>query len=304
MQSSIPIIVHVEDINDHTPQAENRTYLFTVEENTPPETAIGQVSAHDPDAGDNGRLYYSIIDGNSYGVFGINRTTGVIFLVNDIDYEMAANYQLKVLVEDNGSIRPQTTTIFVDIDVVDLNDNSPVFTNDPVLFGIRENIPIGQIVWIFSASDADSTENGDVRYSILTDQTIFEIDRVTGELTTTSEIDHEEVREFLFVVAAQDQSVNPEDRKMSTVTVHVFVEDENDNKPAFTSRTTTHIMEDEPVGYPVLHVVAFDGDDGENGRLVYEIVTGNEEGKFVLDSLTGELFVTKLNVLGVSIPYT
>ena len=288
MSSSIPVIVHVEDINDHTPQAENRTYLFTVEENTPPETEIGQVSAHDPDAGENGRLYYSIVDGNSYGVFGINRTTGVIFLVNEIDYEMGANYQLTVLVEDNGSVRPQTTRIYVDIDVTDLNDNAPEFTEDPVQFGIREGITIGQVVWTFSAHDADSAENGNVRYSIQTDQSTFEIDPVSGTLTTTSEIDHEATTEYLFVVQAQDQATNEADRKTTTVTVRVFVEDENDNTPSFTSRTTTHIMEDEPVGYPVLHVVAVDGDSGENGRLIYEIVSGNEDGKFILDSLTGK----------------
>ena len=289
MQSSIPVIIHVEDINDHTPQAENRTYLFEVEENTPPETEIGQVSAHDPDAGENGKLYYMIIDGNSYGVFGINRTTGVIFLVNEIDYEMSANYQLTILVEDNGSMRPQTTTIFVDIDVKDLNDNAPQFTEDPVQFSIRENIPIGDVIWTFSAHDADSTENGKVRYSIQTEQSTFEIDPVSGELTTTSEIDHEVVTDLLFVVQAQDQATTPADRKTTTVTVRVFVEDENDNKPTFTSRTTTHIMEDEPVGYPVLHVVAVDGDSGESGRLIYEVVSGNEDGKFVLDSLTGRL---------------
>ena len=293
LETSIEVVVRIQDINDHMPVAENATYTFTIEENIDPGTVVGQVRAHDQDAGDNGKIFYSIIDGNDYGVFGINRTTGVIINTREVDFELSEHYELTVFLEDNGPIRPQTTMVIVNINVLDLNDNAPMFDVDPVQFSLSENVGIGHVVWTFSATDADSGTNSDIRYSILTPQSIFSIDDITGVVITIADIDRELVSQFLFVVQAQDRAANVADRKATTATVNIMVEDRNDNYPIFESRDFTHINEDEPIEYPILHVHASDADLGENSRMVYEITSGNEEGKFVLESVTGKcIFLT------------
>ncbi|XP_038055209.1 protein dachsous-like [Patiria miniata] len=291
LQSSIQVTVRIQDINDHMPVAERAAYTFTIEENIEPGSTVGQVRAHDQDAGDNGKIFYSIINGNDYGTFGINRTTGVIINTREVDFELSSHYQLTVLLEDNGPVHPQTTTVTVNINVLDMNDNTPVFANDPIQFSLSENVAVGHLVWTFLATDADSGTNSDIRYSILTPQSTFTVDEITGALTTIAEIDRESIPRFLFVVQAEDQATVVSDRKSSTVTVSILVEDRNDNSPVFLSRVFTHINEDEPVGYPILHIHASDADLGENARLVYEIKSGNEEGKFAIESITGLLSI-------------
>ncbi len=82
--------------------------------------------------------------------------------------------------------------------------------------------------------------------------------------------------------------VDPEKRLSSRVTVLVMVEDVNDHSPVFQSRGAVTVMEDEPVGFPVIHVIATDADSHEAGRVTYSIVAGNQQGHFMLDATSGE----------------
>ena len=67
-----------------------------------------------------------------------------------------------------------------------------------------------------------------------------------------------------------------------------MIEDVNDHSPVFQNRAGVTVMEDEPVGYPIIHVIATDADSHEAGRVTYSIVSGNEKGHFVLDSTSGK----------------
>ncbi len=71
------------------------------------------------------------------------------------------------------------------------------------------------------------------------------------------------------------------------VTVLVVVEDVNDHAPVFASRPHVTVLEDEPLGFPVLHLIATDADSHEAGRVTYSIAGGNQKGHFMLDSNSG-----------------
>lgn len=285
--SLIAVDIKVRDVNDNAPLIVGDNYTFTVNESDHQGSIIGQVIAFDSDAGGNGMLYYSIVDGNTLGMFAINRTTGVIVNTKEVDFEIAAHHQLQILVEDQGSVRHQTATVFVVINVLDANDNYPAFLEDPVYIVVMENSPENLPVWTFHATDADSGVNGDIRYHLVPEQSQFTLDPVTGILSTTSQtIDREMVSEFHFAVEAEDQAIGMT-RRRTSVSVVCFVADENDNYPIFQSRSVTHVMEDEPVGYPVLHITAEDPDSRNNGDIVYQIVSGNSDGKFALGPDTG-----------------
>ena len=62
----------------------------------------------------------------------------------------------------------------------------------------------------------------------------------------------------------------------------------NDNAPVFTSPSAVSVMEDQPVGFVLLYVMAQDLDQGENGHVSYRIQDGNAEGKFSLNPNTGK----------------
>lgn len=285
MTSLVQAEITIRDVNDNAPSVLRGNYTFTVNESDPQGSRIGTIVAFDADSSNT--LYYSIVGGNTYGMFAINRTTGVLVNTKEVDFEIVAHHQLQVLVEDQASVRPQSVTVYVEINVLDANDNNPTFQVDPVYVAVVENSPARHPIWTFRATDLDSGPNGDIRYRLVPEQTLLAIDAVTGVLTTTQIIDRETVSEFHFAVEAEDQATGAARRK-TTASVVCVIADENDNAPIFTSRSVTHVMEDEPIAYPVIHVTAEDYDSGINGDIVYQIAQGNDDGKFALGPDTGQ----------------
>lgn len=256
---------------------------------------IGTVIAEDRDAGENGRITYTILNGNVYGSFDINKTTGALFVAREIDRELAAQYSLQVKAVDSSATNPQSNIINIKIEIVDVNDCAPTFKVDPVLFSISENTAVGTAVWNFSAVDLDDGLNGAVQYALAHQWPVpaFKINSNSGMLTLINTLDHEQYPEFTIVVTASDQPEKESERLTSSITARILIEDFNDNAPVFVSRTRVDIMEDEPVGYPLLHVIAIDRDSRDNGRVSYTITSGNEDGAFSLDSVSGILAVTR-----------
>ncbi|XP_071500853.1 protein dachsous-like [Diadema antillarum] len=290
-EASATVRVRVLDVNDNMPVANNTAYVFTCDENITPPTVIGRVSAIDRDAGDNGKIYYFITEGNDMDVWDVNHTTGDIFNVRVVDYEVAAHYQLTIMAQDNSIPQTHSITMTVNINVLDENDNSPDFVQDLIFLTLQENTGINHVLWTVSATDEDSGVNGLIRYSILTQQDFFGIDEYTGTLRTIQNVDHEVNHTFFLVVQAKDQALVPSERRAATTTVEILIYDSNDNSPVFVSSNEVYVMEDEPVGFNVIHIIAMDEDSEENGRVGYQIMSGNEDGKFSLDSVTGLLTI-------------
>ena len=295
--SSKSIEIIVDDVNDEGPVFERADVTITVTENTRPGTSVGSVKAVDADSGENGRVTYWIKNGNLFGTFGVNRTTGDIIIAREVDYEMCSSYIIQIEARDNSVVNPKSSNVRVNITVLDVNDNAPVFEENPVVLSIKENIPRDTLVWTFSAVDQDSGVNGKVKY-VITAQSpsgnFFSIDEDTGELHSEAEIDYEVVERISVTVRATDQAVDPKDRLVSTVTALIAVEDMNDNRPAFKSRPRVDVFEDEPIGYPILHLIAVDEDKRENGRVSFAIISGNSDGNFQLDSATGLMSIAKM----------
>jgi len=87
-----------------------------------------------------------------------------------------------------------------------------------------------------------------------------------------------QVQHYILVVQATDDGVPP---LSSTVTVYCNVVDLNDNAPIFeTGPHAAEIAENATVGSPVLTVSAQDLDSADNGRIVYAIAGGDEDGDF------------------------
>lgn len=109
-----------------------------------------------------------------------------------------------------------------------------------------------------------------------------------------------------FSVVATDHG-NPPLSAFATVVIRV--EDINDNAPhwifplvaphsSFISMTTVsaasvNISILSTVGFVVAMLKASDPDMGENGRIVYDILHGNEQGYFALDKAIGTLYLAK-----------
>lgn len=260
---------------------------FSVREDTRPGTIIGYLgSAADHDV----PSQYSVAKSDGSLWFGIDATSGGLYISQELDYESATQHFLRVQVESSSQGSAHHRWLIVGISVEDVNDHTPQFPDDVLTFGVVENLPTATFVYTFNAGDRDGTAaNSGLRYSISADPNLpFIIHPFTGTLSTARPIDREAAESFVFTVTAIDQAEDPSERRKASLTVQVFIEDVNDHRPVFMSSDSTHILEDTAVGTLVHHFVARDDDLGENGQLSFIIESGNEDGLFVLEEKTGK----------------
>lgn len=285
--------VNVRDINEHQPRFESNVIRFTIKESVPLPHIVGKLNASDLDFGASGTISYWIVGGNPFGTFGVNRTSGEIYVARNVDFELACQHEMIVEALDNSPNNPKFSKVKVIIKVEDINDNAPVMQTIPSSISITENSPRGTLLYTFLATDRDDGLRGKVRYYIeKADKccsTWFMINENTGELRVNGNIDHEETNETFIVLKAEDQDPNPSKRLSVSAVVRIKILDENDNEPVFDVQKRIYIMEDERIGYPVINIFATDRDSDLNGRLTYAIVSGNERGDFTLNPSTGLL---------------
>lgn len=282
--------ITVEDENDNFPQFSEKRYAVQVPENVLVNSEIAQVKATDRDAGNNAKVHYSIISGNVKGQFYIHSPTGVIDVINSLDYEMIREYNLRIKAQDGGRPPLINSTGMVVVQVVDVNDNAPMFVSTPFQASVLENVPIGYSVIHIQAIDADSGNNAHLEYH-LTDTSPsfpFIINNSTGWITVSMELDRETTEFYTFGVEAKDHGVPV---MSSSASVSVTVLDVNDNVPTFTQKLYNLKMnEDAPVGTSVLTVTAIDRD--VNSVVTYQISSGNTRNRFAITSQSGGGLIT------------
>lgn len=282
--------ISVEDENDNYPQFSEKRYVVQVPENVAVNTQVIQVEATDRDEGNNAKVHYSIISGNVKGQFYIHSPTGVIDVINPLDYEIIREYNLRIKAQDGGRPPLINGTGMVVVQVVDVNDNSPMFVSTPFQATVLENVAIGYSVIHIQAIDGDSGENARLEYR-LTDTTPgfpFTINNSTGWITVSEELDRETTDFYTFGVQARDNGIPV---MSSSASVSITVLDVNDNVPTFTEKTySLKINEDAVVGTSVLTMTAVDRD--VNSVVTYQISSGNTRNRFAITSQSGGGLIT------------
>uniref|UniRef100_A0AAZ3SFU8 Cadherin domain-containing protein n=1 Tax=Oncorhynchus tshawytscha TaxID=74940 RepID=A0AAZ3SFU8_ONCTS len=225
------IEITVLDANDNAPVFNQSVYRATVMENVPKGTYIITVNATDTDSGLNGLVHYSIskMQNNVDNVFDINKNTGFISLVGQLDYEKDKKYEVSIEATDQGGLTDSSKVV---VDVIDVNDNVPVISVMSFTSPVSEDSPLGTTIGIIHVKDLDSGENGQVSCSL--DQNIpFNIKsnlRNYYTLVTDAVLDRESVSEYNITVVGTDAG-SP--TLSSKKTFHLKVSDVNDNAPVF-----------------------------------------------------------------------
>uniref|UniRef100_A0A671YTL3 Cadherin EGF LAG seven-pass G-type receptor 3 n=1 Tax=Sparus aurata TaxID=8175 RepID=A0A671YTL3_SPAAU len=280
------------------PHFSQYNYQVQVAENQPPGTSVIVMSASDPDAGDAGRVIYSIaplMNSRSSDYFHIHPDTGLITTTQILDREHMDLHYFRVTATDFGSSRLSGTTM-VAITVSDRNDHSPIFEQVEYRETIRENVEEGYPILQLRATDLDSPSNANIRYRFVGDsaaiaRAAFEIDPRSGLITTRGAVDRETNEHYTLQVEASDQGKEPGPRS-ATVKVFITVLDENDNVPQFSEkRYVVAVKEDVRPHSEILRVSATDRDKDSNAAVHYNIISGNSRGQFSIDSVTGEIQV-------------
>ncbi|XP_078268418.1 protocadherin-11 X-linked isoform X1 [Rhinoraja longicauda] len=228
-QSNATVIVTVLDQNDNSPSFTHSEYNFYVPENLPMYGTVGLITVTDADAGGNAAISLSIL--NDKGYFIIDPTSGVIKPNITFDREQQSSYTFQVKAADGG--RPQRTSVArVTINVVDVNDNSPVFVYPPSNFSyelVSTSANPGSVVGKVFAIDNDTGMNAELRYSIVSGNSrgLFAINPMTGNITLQEKVTTADHGLFRLVVKVIDLG-QPESLHAMAL-VHLFVNETVNN---------------------------------------------------------------------------
>ncbi|XP_022445886.1 protocadherin Fat 2 [Delphinapterus leucas] len=279
-------------INHHTPQFEDHVpQSIDVLERAPLNTPLAHLAATDPDAGFNGKLVYVIADGNEDGCFDIELETGLLAVAAPLDYEATRFYTLNVTVCDLGTPQKSSWKLLT-VNVEDWNDNAPRFPPGGYQVTISEDTEVGTTVAELKAKDADSEDNGRVRYTLLSPTEKFSLHPLTGELVVTGPLDRESEPQYILKVEARDQPRKGH-QLFSVTDLIVTLEDANDNSPqCITELRRLKVPEDLPPGTILTFLDASDPDLGPAGEVRY-VLLDDAHGTFHVNLMTGALSLEK-----------
>ena len=264
----------IQDANDNPPTCSNIFLSISIEE--------GSLSSHnlstfcyDIDSDLNGELS-SIFTSDHSSVFMFERSPYnsthskiLITPLTELDFETTESYSVTVSITDRGT--PQIDiSISVTVNVVNINDNSPFFTNPPVSLTVFENAPPTSLFFI-TADDDDKGVFGQLAYLLITvdydlsttidifigNTSQFEIGLYSGELVQLTEIDYEADTIFTFAVLVQDTS-----RSIKSY-FNITIENVNEFPPVITLPSPGIILQGAAVNTVVgfAHVSDQDRDD-------------------------------------------
>lgn len=282
------IVVKIIDVNDNGPRFFRPAYTVNMEENNAIESIIYQVNASDRDAGRNAAIKYSLLRPEDKDLIRVEPISGIIKAKVSFDYEHQDRYVFVIRASDQGS-PPHTATATLILNILDVNDGRPRFSQPEYHFDIYENMPPHIKVGLLSASDVDDPPFNEIVYSLSPTSEgleVFAINPDNGEITTKKELDHEKQQVYHLVVIASNRGYS---RTNASVNVTVTVVDQNDNAPVFIFpskwNNTAHVADDIAIGETVAKVIAKDADSGKNSDLRYALVKGNVT--FAIDPRTG-----------------
>ena len=167
--------------------------------------------------------------------FAIDRETGVITLSGSVDFESRKSYVLDVEASDEFT-PPMTAVVKVTIEIIDLNDNTPVLGSSSYSQTVAEGFDTNKSLITVSATDGDrpSTANGQVEFALVgadTSDPTFRINATSGDIYANGPLDYEIQTSFSFSVYAYD--LGTPSLKSSVVSVFIALTDINDHSPTF-----------------------------------------------------------------------
>ncbi len=236
------------------------------------------------DAGDT--VSYSLTSANDGDSFGINASTGTVWLRSPPDHENKSSYSFTVVASVTADGVTHSESQIITLSVTDLNDNAPVFTSSATA-SVNENIAVnddgdtqGSAATIYTAIAAPDDAGDTVSYSLTSanDGDSFGINASMGDVWLRSPPDHENKSSYSFTVVASVTADGATHSASQIITLSVT--DLNDNAPVFTSSATASVNE---------NIAANDSEDtqGSAATIYTAIAVPDVEGAAVVYSLGG-----------------
>ncbi|CAL8101789.1 unnamed protein product [Calicophoron daubneyi] len=286
LSGSMKLTIYVHDVNDNPPQLIVQTNQ-TILENSPPGQLALRLLIRDLDEVSRENVTCSADENQLVPIklrsLEENRVL-VLHTTAVLDYEVNPRLHYGVTCVDAAEPK-QIRRFNLTIAVQDINDNAPTFRLPSGLqspqynITVGENVALNKLIFLVSADDADSGENGRITYSLFDLESIdekirnistagfFKIDSKTGGIFVVRRLDYETQKQMSFGVLATDNPKPPEFRQSATAKVVVTVVDVNDNPPILESDGNWKVVEHVPIGTDIGVVKFRDSDSGDEGQV-------------------------------------
>uniref|UniRef100_A0A3Q4AGW3 Cadherin domain-containing protein n=1 Tax=Mola mola TaxID=94237 RepID=A0A3Q4AGW3_MOLML len=287
-----PLEIHyVLDVNDHSPTFSTIESRLEISESVLPGLRLQLQAAHDPDVGQFSVQEYKLSPNDHFRLEvrdrGKDGKIPILVLLKTLDRETKKSHHLLLTAVDGG--KPgKSGTAEITVDVLDVNDNVPVFNGATYTVLLEENVLIGTTIIQVNASDLDEGSNGEIMYSLGKNvnsriRELFRIDPNTGEIVVQDLIDYELEDSYEIDIEASDKGSAP---LRTDKSVLVKIIDLNDNTPHIEVTSFSRaISEDARLGTTVALISVLDLDSGLNGKVICSF---NEDVPFILSPSTQE----------------
>uniref|UniRef100_A0A8B9PCD7 Protocadherin 18 n=1 Tax=Apteryx owenii TaxID=8824 RepID=A0A8B9PCD7_APTOW len=232
----------------------------------------------------------------------VREDNGEISIGAKIDREQLCQKNLNCSIEfDVITLPTEHLQLFhVEVEVLDINDNSPQFSRALIPIEISESAAVGTRIPLDSAFDPDVGDNSLHTYSLSAND-FFSIEvkmRTDGakyaELIVVRELDRELKSSYELQLTASDKGVP---QRSGSSILKISISDSNDNSPVFEQQSyIIQLLENSPVGTLLIDLNATDPDEGANGKVVYSFsshVSSKIIETFKIDSEKGHLTLLK-----------
>ncbi|KAK2165207.1 hypothetical protein LSH36_53g02017 [Paralvinella palmiformis] len=288
------VIVNVKDVNDNAP------HIILISPNVDPEyisikenaklmTPIAHVSIEDPDE-EMGGVVSCTVNDTKFSLTQIYANDFMLRSAEILDREMTSKFYVMITCKDRG--QPELVSWkTIDINVLDVNDNRPMFGQTHYQVIISADIHIGDNISQLSATDPDEGDNGNVAYSILDPDVVhlFSINKQSGIVSANVNIPNISIWDFKIHILAEDMGDEP----LSSTTILILsslVNQSSSNIDLLSQNNVTvlHVEENWPENIKIGQL--FD----DNEHLVCDITTvvyPDEIKKLFVLSNNGEVIV-------------
>nr|XP_015801011.2 protocadherin beta-16 isoform X10 [Nothobranchius furzeri] len=284
------ITVEITDVNDNAPSFASSEKRFEISESAIVGSKFVLDKAVDADIGSNGLQSYLLKPTDHFVLKLESEADGrkkvEMVLQKPLDRERERHLSLLLTAVDGGQPR-KSGTMQISVNILDVNDNAPVFSKSVYKASLKENSPRGTSVIAVSASDKDGGSNGEIAYSISNSRQrlsdMFKIDRETGAVILTGEIDYEKAKVLQVDIEATDNGGLSDSSK-----IIIDVIDINDNRPQVKILSKSeYILENAPESTVVAMLSVNDPDSEKNGEVRCRI---NDEIPFKIENAIGGFY--------------
>ncbi|XP_072605921.1 protocadherin gamma-B4 isoform X19 [Vulpes vulpes] len=231
--------------------------------------------------------------------FTVSAKSGELLVSSRLDREQMCGKKSACTLEFEAVAENPLNFYHVSVDVEDINDHTPKFTQTSFDLQISESTKPGARFILGSAHDGDIGTNSLQSYQLNPNDhfSLVNKDKLDGskypELVLQTPLDREEQKSYRLTLTALDCGDPP---LSSTAQIQVLVTDANDNPPVFSQELyKVGLPENVLPGATVLQVMATDQDEGVNAQITFSFTEAGQITQFDLNANTGE--ITILNTL-------